>query len=183
MFIKNINRVNNAKLANSITSFRLLLGLPIILFLIYDNIFIAWILIVIGGLSDWLDGWVARRTNSLSKWGAQFDPLADKVMVLVPLLWLLKNNIIPLWSIWLLISRELIVTAWRRNDSNGAPASYAAKIKTSLQFISILLLLPSLTIIGSNYAQLIRNIGLIFFYLSLIMSFISAYNYFNSQLD
>ena len=183
MFILNRKNLSYRNLANSITGFRLLLGLPITILLSNNNILFAWILIIIGGISDWLDGWLARRSQTSSKWGAQFDPLADKIMVLVPILWLLKSNLLPLWSIWILISRELIVTAWRRDERNGAPASYIGKIKTSFQFVSILILLSPISFIESNLGLMIRNTGFIFFYISLIMSFISAYNYLSNQLD
>ena len=175
--------INYQWLANKVTTFRLLLGLPILLCLNNDKILIGWLFILIGGFSDWLDGWLARRSTTKSNWGAQVDPLADKVMILVPMLWLLKQNILPLWSIWILISRELIVTAWRRNNSDGAPASYAAKLKTSLQFLSIILLLSPTHILGTNFGLILTQIGLTLFYLSILMSFISAYNYLNNRVN
>ena len=62
-------------------------------------------------------------------------------MLLGPMIWLVHENLVPLWAIWLIISRELLITSWRSNKITGGPASIQGKYKTTLQFTSIILLL------------------------------------------
>ena len=127
--------------ADGLTLGRALLGLPLLLALGLGQAGIAWWLLVLGGLSDAADGWLARQAGGGTSWGARLDPLSDKLLLLAPLLWLGSSGILPLWAIWLLLARELMVTGWRSDQRDGAPASPTAKAKTTLQFIALLLLL------------------------------------------
>ncbi|KGG11734.1 CDP-diacylglycerol--glycerol-3-phosphate 3-phosphatidyltransferase [Prochlorococcus sp. SS52] len=158
------------------------IGVPILIALSIDQILVAWILLLLGAFSDWMDGWLARKAGGGSKLGAQLDPLADKIMLLAPIIWLAKNNVIPLWSVWLLISRELVVTAWRSNDRRGGPASILGKIKTSLLFSSVILLTP-ISFVNYNLSTSLHVIGIIFFWVSLFIAILSSYNYVNNQLS
>lgn len=72
---------------------------------------------------------------------ARLDPLTDKVLIAAPLLWFAASGILPLWAIWILLARELLISGWRAGASDGAPASWGGKAKTILQFLSLLLLL------------------------------------------
>ena len=56
-------------------------------------------------------------------------------------MWLAAEQVLPLWAIWLLLARELLITGWRSGLSSGGPASLSAKAKTVLQFAALLLLL------------------------------------------
>ena len=68
--------------ANGLTIGRALLGLPMVIALGQGQASLAWILLLVGGLSDWADGWLARRAGGGSIWGAQLDPLTDKNFLL-----------------------------------------------------------------------------------------------------
>ena len=57
------------------------------------------------------------------------------------LLWLAAEQVLPLWAIWLLLARELLITGWRSGLSSGGPASTSAKAKTVLQFAALVLML------------------------------------------
>ena len=115
--------------------------------------------------------------------GAKLDPLADKIMLLGPMIWLVHENLIPLWAIWLIISRELLITSWRSNKTTGGPASIQGKYKTTLQFISIILLLwprnwgPAYTI------YIINKIGFFFFWIALLLTLSSAIKYVFNQKE
>ncbi|WP_269623015.1 CDP-diacylglycerol--glycerol-3-phosphate 3-phosphatidyltransferase [Prochlorococcus marinus] len=165
-------------LANRITLARFFLAIPILIALTLDKIFIAWLVILLGGILDWLDGFFARKADGGNKWGAIFDPLADKILLLAPLIWLSKIEIIPFWSVWILFSRELLITSWRQNDHKGGPASLSGKAKTLLQFISVIFILWPPLIIKDEYLLIIRTIGIIFYWLSLLLALYSAYKYF-----
>ena len=75
-------------LANGLTIARAVAGLPLILALQADAAALAWWLLLMAGLSDAADGWLARRAGGGSSWGARLDPLTDKVLIAAPLLWL-----------------------------------------------------------------------------------------------
>ena len=98
-------------------------------------------LLLIGALSDWADGWMARKADGGSSWGAKLDPLADKLLISAPLIWLAAERQLPLWAVWLLLARELLISGWRSASPSGAPASWLGKWKTTLQFLSLFLLL------------------------------------------
>ena len=57
------------------------------------------------------------------------------------MLWLGASGVLPLWAVWLLLARELLISGWRANQSSGGPASLGGKAKTILQFAALLLLL------------------------------------------
>lgn len=129
------------KLADALTVGRALVGLPLLLALASGHPALAWILLALGGLSDAADGWLARRAGGGSVWGARLDPLTDKILITAPLLWLGARGDLPLWAVWLLLARELLISGWRANQSSGGPASLGGKAKTILQFAALLLLL------------------------------------------
>ena len=95
-------RKNLKKLAlnipNLLSISRLFLVFPLILFLEINRPFYVFILIIIGGLTDYFDGLIARKFNLKTRLGAILDPLSDKVFYLIPLTFLCKNNFIPFWS-------------------------------------------------------------------------------------
>ena len=128
-------------LADGLTIGRAVAGLPLILALQQGWAVLAWWLLLLAGLSDAADGWLARRAGGGTSWGARLDPLTDKVLIAAPLLWFAASGTLPLWAIWILLARELLISGWRAGVSDGAPASWGGKAKTILQFLSLLLLL------------------------------------------
>merc|ERR1711965_863427 len=99
---------------------RALMGLPLLLALATHYDALAWWLLLIGGWSDAADGWLARRADGGSTWGARLDPLADKLLISAPLIWLAAEGILPVWAVWLLLARELLISGWRGGSSDGA---------------------------------------------------------------
>jgi CDP-diacylglycerol--glycerol-3-phosphate 3-phosphatidyltransferase len=165
------------RLADGLTVGRALLGLPLILALAAGQPAVGWWLLVLGGLSDWADGALARRAGGGSAWGARLDPLTDKILIAAPLLWIGAEGLLPLWAIWLLLARELLISGWRSAAPGGGPASWGGKAKTILQFVSLLLLLWPWG--GSGWAQLI---GFWLFWPSLLLALSSAWGYLRSPL-
>jgi CDP-diacylglycerol--glycerol-3-phosphate 3-phosphatidyltransferase len=166
------------RLADGLTAGRAVLGLPLILALGAGQSALAWWLLLLGGLSDWADGWCARRAGGGSEWGARIDPLTDKILIAAPLLWLAAQPVwpqqLPLWAVWLLLARELLISGWRSGASGGGPASLAGKAKTVLQFGSLLLLLwPA----GWGFAGGLHQLGWWLFWPSLLLALSSAWGY------
>lgn len=136
---------------NIITSLRIIL-IPVIVIVYYlpfswSNI-LAAIIFVIAALSDWLDGYLARKWNQHTPFGAFFDPVADKLIVAIALVMLVAEY--P--SIWMslsamvIIGREIVISALREwmaelGKRTSVAVSYVGKLKTTLQMVAIIILL------------------------------------------
>ena len=176
--ISNIKRIITwPKIINGLTITRIFLGLPVVLTLKNGDNDIFILLMIISGLTDFFDGYFARKYNHKSVWGAKLDPLADKIVLLGPMIWLVHEGIIPLWAIWLIISRELLITSWRSGKPSGGPASIQGKYKTTLQFLSIILLFWPLNWGTTYYIFIIKKVGFILFWLALILTLSSGLKY------
>ena len=171
------------RIINGLTISRLLLGLPIIISLRNGNNDVFMFLILIAGLTDFLDGYFARKYDHKSVFGAKLDPLADKILLIGPMIWLVHENLVPLWAIWLIISRELVITGWRSNKTSGGPASTQGKYKTTFQFTSIILLLWPKSWGTINTVYIINKIGYISFWIALILTLSSAIKYLFNQKE
>ncbi|AGF46738.1 CDP-diacylglycerol--glycerol-3-phosphate 3-phosphatidyltransferase [Candidatus Kinetoplastibacterium desouzaii TCC079E] len=113
----------------------------------------ASMLFLFAALTDWLDGWLARRLNQTTSFGAFLDPVADKLMVCSSLIILLELGRIDLLVTLIIIGREITVSALREWMAiMGARASVAVhrigKIKTMFQMIAIPCLLYGRSILG-----------------------------------
>ena len=168
-------RKNLKKLAlnipNLLSISRLFLVFPLILFLEINKPFYVFILIIIGGLTDYFDGLIARKFNLKTRLGAILDPLSDKVFYLIPLTYLSKNNFIPFWSLSLILFRELIISSLRNSAKDGLPASQLGKFKTFFFFISVMTFFTPLKI------SLLNNLALIFYWLGFFLTFVTLLGY------
>ena len=104
--------------------------------------FIFWL----AAISDWLDGYLARRLNQGSAFGAFLDPVADKLMVAAALIVLVKLNLVDVFIAFIIIGREITISALREwmaqlGNSKSVAVSMLGKFKTAFQMISILFLL------------------------------------------
>ncbi len=131
--------------ANQITALRIVI-LPLPLFLIYGGTssrLAAIIILAILGLTDYLDGLLARKYGVTSL-GRLLDPIADKIFVAVTLVPLVDLKILPMWIVWPIFFREFLVTEMRRfmtPGKKGLRVTELAKIKTTLQMIGVGLIL------------------------------------------
>ena len=156
---------------------RAVIGLPLIVALSTGCSALAWWLLLLGGLSDAADGALARRAGGGSVWGARLDPLTDKILILAPLLWLGAQGSLPLWAIWLLLARELLISGWRAGQSSGGPASWSGKAKTILQFLALLLLLWPQGWGPVALVNALQLVGFGLFWPSLLLALSSAWGY------
>ncbi|MDY7103411.1 MAG: CDP-alcohol phosphatidyltransferase family protein [Actinomycetota bacterium] len=130
--------------ANAVTVARLVLT-PLLIVLILDR-GATWEVFALGmtiGLSDMLDGWLARRSRTTSS-GAFLDPLADKVLVLGCMFTLVAEGIYSLVPVALIAGRELVISAYRSywgRRGVSIPARRSAKLKTWFQGLAIALTL------------------------------------------
>ena len=142
------------KMLNFLTLSRILCAILIYLILYLEsNYSIALFLFFIASFSDFLDGYIARKTNSVSVLGEILDPIADKLLIVFVLIGLSVNldSFLIGFISSVIISREIWVAALRdinsrKNQSNKTRVTFLAKIKTAIQMLSILMYLLGLTI-------------------------------------
>ena len=134
-------------LPNWIT-FSRLLGIPFLLYGLYDPTpKLRWVCLavfLVAALTDWLDGYLARKLNQISELGKFLDPLVDKLLVLAPLLVLIELGRVPAWGVFLILGRELAIAGWRVNQTTITGANIWGKLKTVSQIVAIALLIAPL---------------------------------------
>ncbi|EXJ11384.1 CDP-diacylglycerol--glycerol-3-phosphate 3-phosphatidyltransferase [Nitrincola nitratireducens] len=139
------------KLPNLLTVLRILL-IPVFVVIFYaPSQSASWVAAAVFGLAaltDWLDGYLARRLNQNSHFGAFLDPVADKLMVAVALILLVEAYASPLLTVpaAIIIGREIVISALREwmaeiGERAKVAVSMLGKIKTTLQMIAILVLI------------------------------------------
>jgi len=172
LLIKKKNLQNlTLNIPNLLSISRILLVFPLILFLEINKPFYVFTLIIIAGLTDYLDGLIARTFDLKTRLGAILDPLSDKVFYLIPFVYLCKNNLIPFWSLTLILFRELIISSLRNFTKDGLPASNLGKSKTLFFFISLIIFFSPLKI------SLLNNLALVFYWIGFIMTFMTLFGY------
>jgi CDP-diacylglycerol---glycerol-3-phosphate 3-phosphatidyltransferase len=95
-------------------------------------------------LSDWYDGWVARRWGYITRWGTFLDPLADKIVTSSAFISFIYLNLVPGWTVWVIVFRDIVITVLRSySEYKGKPfdTSRLAKTKTFLQFLVLFYIL------------------------------------------
>ena len=120
----------------NVLSFARLLGVPVFLWLILVPQADGWAiaLLVVSGITDWLDGYLARRWNQITRVGQLLDPIADRLYILATLFGLLLRDIIPLWLVVLLVSRDLlmavVLAVLKRRGITGLRVHFIGKAAT-----------------------------------------------------
>ena len=137
-------------LANAITMFRLNTPDPdgcweLLFRLGFSNITAAT-LFTVASLSDWLDGYLARRLDIATNFGAFLDPVADKLLVTAVLIMLSAKFPVLLLPAMIIISREIVISALRewmasRGKREVVAVAYSGKLKTTFQMLSIIVLI------------------------------------------
>ncbi len=144
---------------NSLTIFRILLTPVFVILLFAESPLlkqISLVVYVVAALTDWYDGWVARRYGYVSRWGQFLDPLADKILVLAALFSFVYLNLIDGWMVWIIVVRDVLITGLRSYAewyNRPIVTSKSAQAKTFGEFIVIYYIL--ILYVGSN-VQIIR---------------------------
>jgi CDP-diacylglycerol--glycerol-3-phosphate 3-phosphatidyltransferase len=136
-------------LANRLTMLRVVLAAAVFGAMLADSASLhaaALGMFVAAIVTDWLDGWLARRTNSVSAFGKIADPIADKILVLGTLLALIRHRDldIPVWAVFLIVLRELIIGGVRvlaAAQGKSFSAERSGKIKTVVQCVAVLIMI------------------------------------------
>ncbi len=147
--------------------------------------FWACIVFTLAAITDLLDGYLARKLGVVSVLGKFLDPLADKLIVMAALVWMVPMGRIPAWAVVLLLARELSVTGLRSvaaSEGVVISAGNEGKTKTALQMIGIIALVLGypyhLSYAGLDLGVVdLVHVGRALVYLSLLFSFASAAQY------
>ena len=115
---------------------------------------LATVLFVVSAATDWLDGWLARRLNQTSAFGAFLDPVADKILVCAALLVLVKLDRLVVLVALVIIGREIAISSLREwmaqiGASNSVAVHMLGKFKTATQMTAIPFLLYDGALFGS----------------------------------
>ena len=168
--------------ASYITLLRVLLIIPIIYLISTSKVYSALFLFILAGLTDYLDGYIARKTGKTSSLGALLDLLADKLLVCIVLIWcvFLSKAILLIIPTIIIISRELIISSIRqflveKTGENIIKVTYVAKTKTTIQMIAI-----SFLILSPEMDLWFYKTSIILIWLAALVSVYTLYNYFNS---
>lgn len=128
---------------NQLTFLRILLT-PVFVALLFSSELLlrqfSLIVFVLALLTDWYDGWVARRWGYVTRWGTFLDPLADKVVTSSALIAFVYLDLVPAWPVWAIVFRDVVITFLRSYSEFKGRAfdtSKFAKTKTFLQFMFI----------------------------------------------
>lgn len=138
-----------SNLPNILTVIRVVLVIPVVYFLAKEQWTIVFVLLLIAGCSDAVDGWLARRFNWTSQFGLYADPVADKLMFVVVVVMLGLKDLLPIWLVTLVITRDLAIMVgaaiYRLTFGHyRIETLFIGKINTGVQVVVVLLLFVSL---------------------------------------
>ena len=162
-------------IANIITIVRLLFT-PFIVWLILSGYYkTSFIFFILSGLSDAIDGFIAKKFNQITILGSYLDPLADKILIVSSILVLGFIGIIPSWLLILIVSRDLailgaVIISWLMESDLKIEPIFSSKINTFLQILYICLIFLNL----SNFINLSSLGSTIIPYFSYIIGFFTS---------
>jgi CDP-diacylglycerol--glycerol-3-phosphate 3-phosphatidyltransferase len=134
-------------LPNQLTILRIILSPVFLYFFLSSEIWMKQVSIaiyVVAALSDWYDGWLARKFNYITSWGKFWDPLADKILTSFAFIGFALVDLIPIWMVFIIVGRDLLITLLRvyaEVKNYMFSTSYYAKWKTMVQMIFLYYLL------------------------------------------
>ena len=175
-------------LPNLITLSRLFVSIYLFNQYSIENIRIPLLVTLIAaiGISDSIDGIVARRLNQVSKLGTILDPVCDRIVFLLLLFWL--EDIFPIWFFYGILTREILVSGLREFLAKGKitmQVTSLAKMKTFIQMTSIAILLTG--DIGNKIINFqdynAQTVGIILLWLSAFLTLYTGYDYLRKGID
>ena len=131
-------------LPNLITISRLLLTPYIVWLLLIESYFLGFIFFLISGISDALDGFIAKRFNQKTLLGSYLDPIADKFLIVSAIVLLGYNGYVPIWLIIIIVSRDIaifgaVIISWMLGTNLRIEPLIISKINTFLQLFYIVM--------------------------------------------
>lgn len=162
---------------NILTAIRLLLIPVIFYFALKENYVLAVIFLTLSGITDVLDGYIARKYNFITDFGTLFDPLADKLTQISTLIVLVIQSVIPVWILVVVIIKELLMisgAAFLYDKNTVVGSRWYGKAATVLFYIAILV-----SMLNKQF-----NLNLIFdmylYYIAVALTIFALYMYFKT---
>ena len=141
------------------------------------NRYISFVIFAAASITDWFDGYLARKNNLVTNFGKFMDPLADKLLVCSAMICMIELGRLPAWIVIVIIAREFIISGFRLIAAeNGVviAANYWGKFKTVSQMVMIILLILN---VGEIYGGFWDILTQIFIWLSVALTIISLVTY------
>jgi cardiolipin synthase len=153
---------------NLITLFRFVL-IPVFVLLVVDR-HPGWALVslVVLGVSDWADGFIARKFDQGSELGKALDPVADRLAIIAIVLSLVLTGLLPLWVVIVVVAVDLVLLVLSSVLFHGNPdldVTWTGKIRSALLFVGLPVLLFSAVHAVDENAPWVRVVALVFVYL------------------
>ncbi len=156
---------------NILTLLRIIM-IPIFYVVFFSDItnssLFAALIFIVASLTDWFDGFLARKWSLVTNFGKIMDPLADKLLVMTALVCLLTSFRIPAWAVIVILAREMAITGLRiiaASEGVVVAADMLGKFKTVFQMVAIILLLLN------NF------IGIYMLYIAIFFTILSGIDY------
>ena len=184
-------------LPNRITLLRTILIPVFIFFLLFDmgdntitilnsrpmkiNIFIAAVIFIFASVTDFIDGYLARKYNLITNMGKFLDPLADKLLVGSAFIVMVELGMMHSWMVVIVIAREFAVTGLRLlavEKGEVIPAGILGKLKTISQLVAIILILLGNPVFNMCHFEL----DYILLWISVILTILSGIEYFKNSI-
>lgn len=154
------------KLPNILTFLRAIAAPLFFIFFIYNTrefVLLATFIFFLASVTDFFDGYLARRMNATTEWGAFVDPLADKFLTTSAFIAFVILKLVPIWMVIIILLRDFFTTFLRlvKISNQKIKTSLIAKFKTTLQMIFIFSLLVIYTIFlnsHGNTALFLKNL-------------------------
>lgn len=161
---------------NMLTTIRFLLVPVIFYFAMQGNYIVSAVLLVISGITDVLDGFIARKFDFVTDFGTLFDPLTDKLTQIFTLLVLVIQNVIPVWILAFVILKEILMiigaTFLFKKQTATIPSRWYGKITTVVFYIAIFVsMLNKQFNLGYSFDMYLYYLALVFALFALIMYF------------
>lgn len=150
--------------------------IPVFVFSVYLHPIFGALVFSIASLTDFLDGYFARRSGDITKFGIILDPIADKFLVISALIVLVDMERLAAWIAIIIIVREFLVTGLRvvaLSKDIIIPAELGGKIKTGVQIAAVLCLILNRSLFNIN----LYDIGIVLIWLSMVLSIVSGVKY------
>lgn len=165
-------------LPNKLTVLRVCMVPVFVIFMLWDGLgdagkYIAAVLFILASMTDWFDGYLARKNNLVTDFGKFMDPIADKLLVCSAMICLVEKSALAAWVVIVIIGREFVISGFRLVASDKGiviAASYWGKFKTVFQMMMVIVLIL-------NFGGVFDTIADVLVIISLVLTIISLVDY------
>ncbi len=150
--------------------------IPFFVISVYHHPFLGALVFGIASITDFLDGYLARRSGQVTKFGIIMDPIADKFLIISAIIVLVDMERLPAWMAIVLIVRDFLITALRvvaLSRDILMPAEMGGKLKTFAQITAILCLI----LMGNFFVVDLYDVGIVLIWAALVLAVVSGIKY------